>query len=191
MIEYLKNLVVQSVSAPREAAANILALQLGRTDVLWMMVLASVLNSIAFFVTLLVTTSGQTDALLPFLSPFSMTIVVFGLLLASSALLHRIGAFLGGQARFTQVLALVTWLQYLRFLLQIVGLVLMLVLPGLATTALILFGVYGIWILLNFLTIANGFESNLKSLAVLVISFFALSMIFSVLLSAIGINFAT
>ena len=64
----------------------------------------------------------------------------------------------------------------------------MIFLPGLANIAMFLAGLYGIWILLAFITEAQGFERIGKALMNLMLAFGGMVIFFSILFPFLGLG---
>lgn len=187
-MQWLKPLFLDTIYRPAEAAQAVLNFKLTAGEGVTALALASCLNSIAFFITLIVFPPEQALPLTAFLTPISMAAMIFVVMSGSAVLLHWAGRTLKGAASFTDILSLVAWLQFMRFTVQVAGFVFMIFLPGLATIVMMLAGLYGVWILLNFLNVAQGFASLGRAAMVLILSFVGLTVALSILLSLIGVN---
>lgn len=194
MDRQLQNLVILTVTKPAEA---IVALQLMRMPLqLGFMVLslASVLNSLLISTRdyLIPTEIANGVGLLDLVSPFNLVVAFFVVATASSVILTVAGRVLGGQGRFSDVLGFIAWLQIMRFLVEVIGFALMLISPALAALGLYMAGLYGLWIVLNFQNGAHGFDSLGKAAGSLVLAFFAIVILVSVLvlpfLSAVPVS---
>lgn len=182
-----KQLFLDTIYKPQLAASQILGLRLPAGTIWEALALASALNALVFFVTILLFPPvGGLGVMIG--SPILMAIVLFGVMTVGAMSLFFTGRFLSGAAEFNDILALITWLQFMRLAVQVGGFVLMFLLPGLASLAMFLAGLYGIWIMINFLKEAQGFETLGKSFGNLFLSFVALTMILSVLLTVVGLS---
>lgn len=183
----LKQLFVDTIYTPRSAARQILGMKLPG-NVIWMtLVLATALNSVAFAGTLLAFPPAAPP-MVQAISPFLIAVLFFASMVSGAAALYWGGKTVGGVASFNDFLALVTWLQFMRFAVQVVGFVLMLFLPGLASIVTFVAMLYGIWIMLNFISEAQGFETFGKSVANLLMGFLGLVIALSFLISVIGLG---
>ena len=180
-------LALQTVTAPREVAQLLLALNLPR-QALWLaFMLVIVLNTLMFSVSLLF--SPSDDLIGPLLGSPS----VFGTMLAASvaALIFAVtvcGRPLGGTASFDQIAILLIWIQALRVLMQAVLIVLgpvSLLLSGVVVSAA---SVVGIWILVNFIDVAHEIGSLLKSGLVLLLAVVGMMLGLSVIFSLLGVQ---
>jgi len=165
----LKELLIQSVTAPRSVAPQILGLQLSN-EILWtMMALVAVLNAILYSLSIFVfeTSTGlKTGMNLPFLY-----LALLGAAMVIGAMVLRwVGQMWGGRATLNDMFAMVVWLQALRAVAQLGLLVLMVVAPGLSNLVAIGLGMFGLWLMANFLDVAQGWNSLGKSIVVLVLT---------------------
>ncbi|MEZ5675405.1 MAG: YIP1 family protein [Thalassovita sp.] len=165
----LKDLALETLTAPRVAAARILDLRLGM-DVIWtLLALVAVVNTI--FYSLSIT---QFEVVSGIATGMNLPLLYLGMLAGSMVLgalvLRWVGQMFGGRASFPDLMVLVIWLQALRAAAQALLLLVMMVSPGLANLAAIGLGLFGLWLLANFLDVAQGWNSLGKSFAVLVIT---------------------
>lgn len=169
MIPDLKSLAVTSVTAPRIAAARLLDLRLP-SEVIWtLLALAVVVNTILYSlsITLFEATSGVVTGM-------NLPVLYLALLAAAvvigAMVLRWLGQALGGQATLNQILLVLVWLQALRAVAQLGLLVLMALVPALANLVAIGLGLLGLWLLANFLDVAQGWNSLGKSVLVIVLA---------------------
>ncbi len=168
----------QSVTAPREVARMFLALRLGTEALALAFALVVVLQ------TAFVTISAQIMPPDPVLAPILGQPMIFLAGLATVLVIVTLaltwaGRGLGGVARVRDVALLVVWLQGLDLIVQAALVVLAPLVPALAGLVSLAASGAGIWILLNFLAEAQGFEGLGKS---------ALSLLLAVTGLALGIS---
>ncbi len=181
----LRDLTAETVTEPRVAAARLISLGLPR-HILWQgLVLAIVLNALAFWLGTMAAPAPQP------MPPMLGSPVMFALTLGCGAVITVFaitltGKWLGGEAQLTDVLVLVVWLQCLRFVVQIAATVLSVILPGLALIALMAVNIYGFWIFLNFIDVAHRFNSLGKSMGVLLMAAVGIALGLVIMLSLIG-----
>ena len=184
------SLVRQTLFEPRAAARALMAVRLP-TEVLWQaLALLSVLYTIVYTLSLRVSPPDDaSEMLMPgiFQAPLIMALALFGALALTVIALRAIGQALGGTGEIADLLVLVTWLQVLRLLVQVGVLVLALGSPPLAGIAVIVVAVWGIYILINFVDAAHGFDSRVKAFGVIILSVVAMVMGLSALLSLAGV----
>lgn len=187
----LKDLVIESVTAPRTVAERLMALPL-RAEVLGILLaLVAIVNTVFYSlsISLFETQTGVSTGMnLPilYLALLSAAMVIGALVL------RWVGQVLGGRATLPQILVLVIWLQALRAVVQAGLLVIMALVPGLANLVAIGAGLLGLWIMVNFVDVAQGWNSLGKSFLVLVLTGlgFVLGLSFFMLLigaTAVGI----
>lgn len=179
-------LVQSTLRTPRNAAEQIIGWQLSR-DVLWTaLALVAILNT---FVIVLLMQIAQPSMPMPsyFSSPLALYVLLAGVLVIYVHAIYWAGLAIGGQGALGDVLALVVWLQVLRALAQVGVLVLTILVPSLALVLSLIIGIWGFWILLNFITTAMNLQTVGHALAVLIIGAVGLVLGLGVLLSVIGL----
>lgn len=185
---FLADLIWISIIDPRRAARTILGFQFTR-EVLWMMVLlVVVLSVILTYVTMIV--SGASALFMP---GFQIEPMILALIMSANMVFLIFGLFwtgklLGGQGTINGFIAVVTWLQALLLTAQAAQTVIALVsaqLSSLIGTASL---VYGLWILIQFITEAHGFNHWGRGAMVLVLAILGVSAGISLLLGTIGVS---
>lgn len=181
----LKDLAVMSVTNPAQAAQTVLAQNL-RRDVLWLgLALAIVLNTLLFSLSNMLL-PGPEDIPVLIQSPIVYAGFIGGGVLATIISIHRVGAMLGGQGSFDDVMALMVWLQFLRVTVQAAALVLMLTIPILSFLLVLGASLIGLFIFLHFIDQAHRLGSLMKAAGVLVGSILAIAVVLFILLSFLG-----
>ncbi|MGR3376519.1 YIP1 family protein [Salipiger abyssi] len=173
----------QTLVAPRDVAKLLLSLRLGHEALLTALALVVVLNAL---VVGLIQASGLPGAALPvMISPGVIAALLAAMLTASILFMTWLGRILGGQGRAEDIALLLIWLQALRALGQIAVALAAAVSGALASLLVIAALIAGIWIMINFLDVAHGFDSLGKALLLLVLGsvalVFALSFVFTLL----------
>lgn len=181
----LLSLAWQSVVAPREVARLLMSLRLGHEALLLLFALVMVVQ------TAMVLLAAQVVPPDPALAPFVTQPVVFfmgfgGILAILALALTWTGRGLGGAGRIEDVGLLVIWLQVIRILVQAGSLALGTVAPGLAGALSIAASIVALWILVNFLAEAHGFETLGKAALVLLLAMTGLALGLSFFLTLIG-----
>ena len=187
--EQVQALVVDTVRDPAHAARQILQLDLPRRWLWTALGLMCVLNAIVYSISLqLFPPDPAVLSVIPpaFRSPMLFTIFLFGTLVITVFTLQWIGQAMGGKASLGDILILLTWVQVLRLLLQVVVLVLTLVSPGLAALLVFIASVWGIYILASFLNEAHGFENLIKAIGVMLLALAAIVVGLSLILAVIS-----
>ena len=181
----LLSLGLRTISEPRAAAREVLALPLPRSQhwnaFLLVIVLAGALQQLAVLTT-------PQDPELPRVTGLMMAAVLGGSILLLAATIQVVGRWFGGSARFEDTLLLVVWLEYILVGLQVLQLVLMILLPPAAGLVTIFSLVATIWILVNFIAEVHGFESLGKVFLSMILTAFGLSFLLALVLAAMGVT---
>ncbi|MGC1497222.1 MAG: YIP1 family protein [Sulfitobacter sp.] len=179
-------LVQTTLRDPRAAGEQIIGWGLGR-DVLWTaLALVAILNT---FVIVMLIQLAKPDMPLPgyFNTPLALYVILAGVLVIYVHAIYWAGLAIGGQGSLSDVLALVVWLQVLRALAQVGVLVLTVLLPQAALLLSLTVALWGLWILLHFITTAMNLPSIAHAIAVLVIGAVGLVLGLGTLLAIIGV----
>ncbi len=191
------SLVRQTLFEPREAAGRILALGLPAREGWLMLGLMAVLNTLVY--SLSIRLSPPSDPAMThmmgsaFGAPLIFAVTLFAALALTALAFTQAGRALGGTGRMDGMLVLLSWMQALRLLMQVVLVVLATVMPALAGAVVIVAAVWGLYILLAFMAEAHGFDSLWRAAGVLIIAFIAfLALVFglSLLFSLAGVRVA-
>lgn len=182
----LMPLVQTTLRDPKEAAARIMALNLGR-DVLWpALALVALVNTA---IVLLLIAVSPPEMVLPgyFASPLALFVLLTGLLVIYVHALYWAGRAIGGAGALEELLALMVWLQALRAAAQLLVMVLGTLIPSLGALMSLVIAVWGFWILLNFIAAALRLPSLLHALGSLVLGGIGVVIGVGVLLFLFGI----
>ena len=177
----------ETISAPGTVARQLRDMRLGRHALLMSFALVAVLNTLVFSASVL--TLPQDDMTRQvFGSPLVFMAIFMGTLAVTTVALTWVGRMLGGTADLFQMATLTIWMQVLRFLAQVGLAVLSWISVALASFAVVAVSVLGLWILLNFVNVAHGFGSLVRSAVVLIGSVFGMAMVLTVLLTLAGVG---
>lgn len=180
-------LAINTVTAPRDVARLLLAMNMPR-QALWIaFALVIVLNTLMFSLSLIVMPPEDV------ISPVLGSPAVFGVMLALSvgALIVAVtlcGRPLGGMARFEDIAVLVIWLQALRVVVQGVVLLLgpvSLFLSGVVISAA---SVVGLWIFVNFIDVAHEMGNLLRAGLILLLAVVGMMLGLSLIFSLLGVQ---
>lgn len=180
-------LAVNTVTAPRDVARLLLAMNLP-AQALWLaFALVIVLNTLMFSASLMLVPADDM------FGPVLANPTVFGAMLAVSvgALIVAVtlcGRPLGGVAQYRHIAILVIWLQALRVLLQaIVAVVgpMSLFLSGILISA---GSVLGVWIFVNFIDVAHETGSLLRAGFILLLAVVGMMLGLSLIFSLLGVQ---
>lgn len=184
------DLLRQTLFKPADAARRLMDMRLP-TEWLWMaLALMAILNAIVYTASLQLSPEPDASAgLMPaaFQAPILFAALLFGALALTVIALYYVGQGLGGEAAMPDILVLMTWLQVLRLLVQGAVLVLALGVPALAALVVLGAAIWGVYILISFIDAAHRFDNRFKAAGVIVLSFVAMAIGLSTLLSLIGI----
>lgn len=188
----LQALVKQTLSSPKDAADQLIALRRGvSSEALWSaVVLAAVLNTLVISLGMqLLPPSPEQVALMPrvFFRPGLLAIFAAGAIVLMVFVLHWAGRMMGGKGDLRDMLAVVTWLQIIQVGLQLVVLIVGVLAVQLASFVNMVAFIWGVWILISFVDRVHGFESVMKSLAVLVTGIVLLLVGLTVFVFLLGI----
>lgn len=194
----IKELVMRTLTQPAGAAADILAFGLKR-DVLWLgLGLAAVLNALFFSVSFhgsppmpLDGISAEEEAqmayLLGFLGSPVRVALVLGLSLGMSVFAFFFaGKLLGGQGRLQDILAVVTWWQFVGLGMSVVIMAIGALSVALAAMLSFLGNVWLLFALIGLLTGAHRFETMFKGIGTVALSLFLMALGLMILLTLIG-----
>ncbi len=171
-----KGLFFLTLKAPKEAARHLLALELP-AQALWMaLALVSVVTSMVFS-GLLQMAPMPADEMGDLIrgTPAYDAPLIFALLqwaraVVSVFVLYWVGTVFGGQGRLVDVLAVMTWLQAVTFVLMLGIVVLGVILPFVSSLLILAMAVWWVWAVISALDVAHAFDSMVKSAAVLIVS---------------------
>lgn len=181
----LIDLVLLSLREPRQAAEQIIGWRLDRETLWTALALAAAVNTLIFSLSVVL----QPSELMPafFTSPLAMFVLLTGVLVVTTHGLYWTGRAIGGQGDLGDMLALVVFLQVLRILAQIVIFVLMFVSPGITMIISLATGIFGMWLLVNFIAAAHRFDNLRRAIGTLLIAMVMIVLGLSFLLSIVGI----
>ncbi|MGI3171483.1 YIP1 family protein [Pseudooceanicola sp. C21-150M6] len=180
----LQALVKDTVLEPAKAARQVLDFEVAPKAVWLGLVLIVVLNGL-FYGSLLPHAGGPLMPAAIVESPLRLTGAVGAMLFVTIYLLMFGGRLFGGAASLLDMAQIMVWLQGLRLILQLVVLVLSLAVPLLGWLLSAVAGLWGIWVLVNFIAVAHRFEA-LKAVATLVLAFVVMIVGLSVLIATVS-----
>ncbi len=183
------------------AAQDIMSLNIKR-ETFWMaLALAAVLNALLFSLVFQAAPPVVSDALTPeeaaqasFLirimsSPAIVTIAIVGSLVVSVFAFYWAGLMLGGQGRFVDVLAVVTWWQFVVLGVSVVVLALSSVSAALGSLLSLVVNVWEIFVLSGLIAGAHKLSHPIKGLAIIALSLVLMVvglLIFFTLIALVG-----
>lgn len=174
---------------PEQAARVVLGFGLARVEWLLALTLMTVLNAIIFSVFYQTTSAGVAPNLIfpqAYQSPALYALLTGGVSLITVLALLWTGRSLGGRGSLEDLLAVITWLQVIRFAVQSVVLGLLFIMPALAAVLAVVGNLWGLWVLISFINVAHGFENMGRASAVLVIAAMAGLFGLTIIVALIG-----
>ena len=155
-------LVVQTVMQPAEAARVVNAIALDRVSLWSALALSSLLNVFLLVISRML--FPLPEEVLPILNttPVALAVIYFSIMVGFVFAFFWAGRAMGGRAEMSTILAMMSWLQIMRAIVQAITLVLMVALPGLAGIFVLGAGFYGVYVSMNFVNEAQGFGSLAK-----------------------------
>ena len=103
------------------------------------------------------------------MGPLPVAIMIFVMTLVSALASSRIGRMFGGQGDFNALLIVMSWLQWMQFVFQMLSTLLSFVSIALSGFASLVIFVLTLWIFVAMVDRAHGFESALKSIVTIVL----------------------
>lgn len=188
MIQSFITLAMRTVSEPRVVAAELVAMRIERRTLWSALVLAVVLNALVYQLTLVISPppAGALPQMLS--SPLVFALLVGAGLVLSIFSITYAGRVLGGTGRLDDIMTVLIWLQYLRFAVQLLALILMPVIPSMASILVLIASLYGMWLVLNFVDVGHGFGNLFTSFGVLVMSALGIMLGLAILLTLLGLQ---
>ena len=172
----------QTLTAPRIAARQVLALQLSMQTRWMALALASVLSALLLHFSLSLLPVDEQQMLLGVPAPLESALVQAGLLALMAVLTHQVGRWRGGKGNFADALILIVWWQTILLGFQLVQIATLLIFP-LATGLLGLVGlVLVFWLLTSFVAELHGFASAWKVLMGIIATLIGVSILLSLVL---------
>ncbi len=152
----LLRLARQTVQEPRAGARIVLDLRLPR-EALWLMFALVVVVTvwIGTAVSLLSPPPPEGASISPIWLGVLQGLLLYMMVLA----IHFIGRAMGGTGDFDGALILVTWLQFIFILVQLLQVVVLLILPPLSALVILVAMALFFWLLVNFIAELHGFQS--------------------------------
>lgn len=186
-----RDLLVQTVQAPEDAARAVMRIAMERRDI-WVAVAAvACLNAIFSGILGALSPAPPPDAqTIPLISlaPMPQALMIGGLLVLLSHMLTWVGRYFGGTGQIDDMLKLMVWMQLVAMVLQVVNLAVLLVLPPLGGFLVIVIVLVMLRVLLSFVKVGHGFSSLGGAALVLLASLIGMVVGLSVLLALIGVG---
>lgn len=190
--EQFRGMVRITITNPRQAGAEVIALGLP-SQALWIaLMLVSVILSLLFSA-LVHSTELPPDemgeiirASLGYRSPLLFAVINWVQAVVSVFVLHWTGRMFGGQGGMADMLAVMIWLQIVSLLLAVSLFVIGLVLPLVGVFLMLCAFFWGLWATVGLVDAANRFGNMFKAAGVCVVAVVVFSVGMTVLLMLMG-----
>ena len=169
----LTRLTLDTPRDPKSVAEHLLGLGLLRPQIISLFAISVCLSVISLFVSN-VSMNGDNPFVIVVgpglvMGPLPVAIMIFVMTLVSAFASSRIGRMFGGQGDFNALLIVMSWLQWMQFVFQMLSTLLSFVSIALSGLASLVIFVLTLWIFVAMVDRAHGFESALKSIVTIVL----------------------
>lgn len=169
----LTRLTLETPRDPKSVAEQLLGLGLLRPQIISLFAVSVCLSVISLFVSN-VSMNGDNPFVIVVgpglvMGPLPVAIMIFVMTLVSALASSRIGRMFGGNGDFNALLIVMSWLQWMQFVFQMLSTLLSFVSIALSGLASLVFFVLTLWIFVAMVDRAHGFESALKSIVTIVL----------------------
>ncbi len=169
----LTRLTLDTPRDPKSVAEHLLGLGLLRPQIISLFAVSVCLSVISLFVSN-VSMNGDNPFVIVVgpglvMGPLPVAIMIFVMTLVSAFASSRIGRMFGGQGDFNALLIVMSWLQWMQFVFQMLSTLLSFVSIALSGLISLVIFVLTLWIFVAMVDRAHGFESALKSIVTIVL----------------------
>ena len=169
----LTRLTLDTLRDPKSVAEHLLGLGLLRPQIISLFAVSVCLSVISLFVSN-VSMNGDNPFVIVVgpglvMGPLPVAIMIFVMTLVSALASSRIGRMFGGNGDFNALLIVMSWLQWMQFVFQMLSTLLSFVSIALSGLASLVIFVLTLWIFVAMVDRAHGFESALKSIVTIVL----------------------
>jgi hypothetical protein len=169
----LTRLTLDTPRDPKSVAEHLLGLGLLRPQVISLFAVSVCLSVISLFVSN-VSMNGDNPFVIVVgpglvMGPLPVAIMIFVMTLVSALASSRIGHMFGGQGEFNALLIVMSWLQWMQFVFQMLSTLLSFISIALSGLISLVIFVLTLWIFVAMVDRAHGFESVLKSIVTIVL----------------------
>ena len=169
----LTRLTLDTPRDPKSVAEYLLGLGLLRPQIISLFAVSVCLSVISLFVSN-VSMNGDNPFVIVVgpglvMGPLPVAIMIFVMTLVSALASSRIGRMFGGQGDFNALLIVMSWLQWMQFVFQMLSTLLSFISIALSGLASLVIFVLTLWIFVAMVDRAHGFESVLKSIVTIVL----------------------
>jgi len=158
---------------PKSVAEQLLGLGLTRPQIISLFAVSVCLSVISLFVSN-VSMNGEDPFVLIVgpglvMGPLPVAIMIFVMTLVSALASSRIGQMFGGRGDFNALLIVMSWLQWMQFVFQMVSTLLSFISIALSGLVSLVIFVLTLWMFVSMVDRAHGFDSALKSIVTIVL----------------------
>lgn len=169
----LTRLTLDTPRDPKSVAEHLLGLGLLRPQIISLFAVSVCLSVISLFVSN-VSMNGDNPFVIVVgpglvMGPLPVAIMIFVMTLVSALASSRIGRMFGGNGDFNALLIVMSWLQWMQFVFQMLSTLLSFVSIALSGLASLVIFILTLWIFVAMVDRAHGFESALKSIVTIVL----------------------
>ena len=169
----LTRLTLDTPRDPKSVAEYLLGLGLLRPQIISLFAVSVCLSVISLFVSNL-SMNGDNPFVIVVgpglvMGPLPVAIMIFVMTLVSALASSRIGHMFGGQGEFNALLIVMSWLQWMQFVFQMLSTLLSFISIALRGLISLVIFVLTLWIFVAMVDRAHGFESVLKSIVTIVL----------------------
>lgn len=183
-----RDLVIDSVVRPREAARGVMELGVPQNVVLTAAVAVTCAGLVITWAMVLMgpgVVDGVTAAI--YGNPLLSAVAEFAGMLIVAVLTARVGRALGGTGNFQDALTLIVWLNAVMLLVQFAQLVLIVVAPPIAGMIGLATLLWALWVFANFVAELHGFRNPLVVLGGVILTAIVLVFAISILFAILGV----
>ena len=169
----LTRLTLDTPRDPKSVAEQLLGLGLTRPQIISLFAVSVCLSVISLFVSN-VSMNGEDPFVLIVgpgmaMGPLPVAIMIFVMTLVSALASSRIGQMFGGRGDFNALLIVMSWLQWMQFVFQMVSTLLSFISIALSGLVSLVIFVLTLWMFVSMVDRAHGFDSALKSIVTIVL----------------------
>ena len=169
----LTRLTLDTPRDPKSVAEHLLGLGLLRPQIISLFAVSVCMSVISLFVSN-VSMNGDNPFVIVVgpglvMGPLPVAIMIFVMTLVSALASSRIGHMFGGQGEFNALLIVMSWLQWMQFVFQMLSTLLSFISIALSGLISLVIFVLTLWIFVAMVDRAHGFESVLKSIVTIVL----------------------
>ena len=169
----LTRLTLDTPRDPKSVAEHLLGLGLLRPQIISLFAVSVCLSVISLFVSN-VSINGDNPFVIVVgpglvMGPLPVAIMIFVMTLVSAFASSRIGRMFGGQGDFNALLIVMSWLQWMQFVFQMLSTLLSFISIALSGLISLVIFVLTLWFFVAMVDRAHGFESALKSIVTILL----------------------